>query len=105
MTTIRTDEATATLQAQQAQAIRFLSGDCPPCGSRGMKGCPFRATEVEHTAIICYTCGMEKPQATSLRLSLEAKRLLRLLAEKSGISMTAKLEVMIRNQARRERVQ
>lgn len=47
---------------------------------------------------------MEKPQATSLRLSIEAKRLLRLLAEKSGISMTARLEVMIREQARREGV-
>jgi hypothetical protein len=45
---------------------------------------------------------MKKPQATSLRLSIEAKRLLRALAEKSGISMTAKLEVMIRDQAQRE---
>ena len=45
---------------------------------------------------------MEKPQATSLRLTMEAKRLLRLLADKSGISMTAKLEVMIRDQAKRE---
>jgi hypothetical protein len=45
---------------------------------------------------------MEKPQATSLRLSLEAKRLLRALADKSGISMTAKLEVMLREQAKRE---
>lgn len=49
-------------------------------------------------------CGMKKPQATSLRLSSEAKRLLRALAEKSGISMTAKLEVMIREHARREGV-
>lgn len=47
---------------------------------------------------------MEKPQATSLRLTVEAKRLLRLLADKSGISMTALLEVMIREQARREGV-
>jgi len=47
---------------------------------------------------------MEKPRATSLRLSSEAKRLLRALAEKSGISMTAKLEVMIRDQAKRERI-
>jgi hypothetical protein len=47
---------------------------------------------------------MEKPKATSLRLSGEAKRLLLALAEKSGISMTARLEVMIREQARREGV-
>jgi hypothetical protein len=47
---------------------------------------------------------MKKPQATSLRLSLEAKRLLRLLAEKSGVSMTARLEMMIRAQAKLERV-
>ena len=47
---------------------------------------------------------MEKPQATSLRLSREAKRLLKALAEKSGISMTAKLEVMIREYAKREGV-
>jgi hypothetical protein len=47
---------------------------------------------------------MEKPRATSLRLSLEAKRLLRALAEKSGISMTAKLEVMIREHAKKEGV-
>jgi hypothetical protein len=47
---------------------------------------------------------MEKPKATSLRLSVEAKRLLLALAEKSGISMTARLEVMIREQARRESV-
>jgi len=47
---------------------------------------------------------MKKPRATSLRLSSEAKRLLRALADKSAISMTAKLEVMIRDQAKREGV-
>ena len=45
-----------------------------------------------------------KPKATSLRLSTEAKRLLRVLAEQSGISMTAKLEITIREQAKREGV-
>lgn len=45
---------------------------------------------------------MEKPHATSLRLSKEAKRLLRALADKSAISMTAMLEVMIRVHAKRE---
>ena len=45
-----------------------------------------------------------KPRATSLRLSLEAKRLLLALAKKSGISMTAKLEITIREQASREGV-
>ena len=48
---------------------------------------------------------MKKLQATSLRLSSEAKRLLRALADKSAISMTAKLEVMIRDQAKRESLQ
>jgi hypothetical protein len=47
---------------------------------------------------------MEKKRTTSLRLSQEAKRLLRLLADKSAISMSARLEVLIRDQARRERV-
>mgnify|MGYP001569180730 CR=1 len=47
---------------------------------------------------------MEKPQATSLRLSLEAKHLLHALAEKSGVSMTAMLEFMIREKAKREGV-
>jgi hypothetical protein len=51
-----------------------------------------------------YNCGMEKKQATSIRLSDEAKRLLLALANKSGISMTARLELMIREQAKRERV-
>lgn len=46
----------------------------------------------------------KKPKATSLRLSLEAKRLLRALAEQSGVSMTAILELMIREKAKREGV-
>ncbi len=45
-----------------------------------------------------------KPKATSLRLSLEAKRLLLARAIQSGISMTATLEVTIRAQAKREGV-
>lgn len=45
-----------------------------------------------------------KPHATSVRLSVEAKRLLRLLAEQAGISMTAKREVTMREQAQREGV-
>jgi len=44
----------------------------------------------------------KKPKATSFRLSTEAKRLLLALAEKSGISMTSKLEITIREQAKRE---
>ncbi len=42
--------------------------------------------------------------ATTLRLSAEAKRLLRLLATSSGISMTAILEIMIRAEAKRQRL-
>ena len=47
---------------------------------------------------------MEKTRATSLRLSLEAKRFLKLLAEKLGISMAAVIEIAIREKARREGV-
>jgi len=47
---------------------------------------------------------MRKPKATSLRLSSEAKRLLRALADRSAISMTAKLEITIREQAIRENI-
>lgn len=45
---------------------------------------------------------METKQASSIRLTLEAKRLLRVLARASGISMSAMLEVMIREKAKRE---
>lgn len=49
---------------------------------------------------------MKTPRkATSWRLSPEAKRLLALLAAKAGVSMTALLEGVIRDQARRERIQ
>jgi predicted transcriptional regulator len=41
---------------------------------------------------------------TSYRLSDEARRLLALLAAKVSISQTAMLEVIIREQAKRERV-
>jgi hypothetical protein len=47
---------------------------------------------------------MKKSYSTSFTLTQEAKRLLRLLAEKSGIGLTARLEVLIREQAKRERV-
>ena len=42
---------------------------------------------------------MERKASTSLRLSPEAKRLLRLMADKNGITMTAMLEIIIRNHA------
>ena len=45
---------------------------------------------------------METKQASSIRLTLEAKRLLRALAAQSGISMTAVLEIIIREQAQRK---
>jgi predicted transcriptional regulator len=48
---------------------------------------------------------MEKKQLTSMRLSPEAKRLLAKLAEALGISQAAVLELVIREKARRERVQ
>ena len=46
-----------------------------------------------------------KPHATRVRLSVEAMRLWSWLAETSGISMTAKLAVAMREQAQREGVQ
>ncbi len=42
--------------------------------------------------------------ATSIRLTDEAKRLLRLLAEHNGISQAAWLETIIRREAKREKV-
>ena len=47
---------------------------------------------------------MKTKQASSIRLTLEAKRLLRALASQSGISMTAVLEIIIREQAQRKGV-
>jgi hypothetical protein len=43
-------------------------------------------------------------EATSMRLSREAKQLLTLLAERGGISQAAMVETLIRERARREKV-
>ena len=48
---------------------------------------------------------MKITQASSIRLTVEAKRLLRALATQSGISMTAVLEIIIREQAQRKGIQ
>ena len=45
---------------------------------------------------------MKITQASSIRLTGEAKRLLRALATQSGISMTAVLEMSIREHAQRK---
>ncbi|HJR06618.1 MAG TPA: ribbon-helix-helix protein, CopG family [Pyrinomonadaceae bacterium] len=42
--------------------------------------------------------------ATSVRLSLEAKRLIKLLSQKMGISQSAVLELSIREKAEKEKV-
>lgn len=47
---------------------------------------------------------MKIKQASSIRLTLEAKRLLRALAQASGVSMSAMLELAIREKAKREGV-
>ena len=47
---------------------------------------------------------METRQSSSLRLTPEAKRLLRALAQRSGMSMTAVLEILVREQADRKGV-
>ena len=49
-----------------------------------------------------YNGGMRTKQATSIRLTPEAKRLLQLLAEKLGLSQTGILELAIREKAKRE---
>lgn len=43
-------------------------------------------------------------KATSIRLSEEAKRLLKLLSEKLGVSQTAILELAIREKAEKEKI-
>ena len=45
---------------------------------------------------------METKRLTSMRLSLEAKRLVVLLAQKLSISQTAVFELAVRDYARRE---
>ncbi len=52
-----------------------------------------------------YAGGMRKKQATSIRLSAEAKRLLLALSEKLGISQTAAMEIAIRRLAEQEHIQ
>jgi predicted transcriptional regulator len=47
---------------------------------------------------------MRKKQATSIRLSGEAKRLLAALAQKLGISQAAIMEIAIRRLAEQERI-
>jgi predicted DNA-binding protein len=44
-------------------------------------------------------------EATSIRLTTEAKRLLRLLADKAGVSQAAWLETIIRKEAERKKVE
>lgn len=51
-----------------------------------------------------YTCLMEKKQLTSMRLSPTAKRLLRQLANKLGISQAAVSELALRHLARHEHI-
>lgn len=45
---------------------------------------------------------MKITQPSSIRLTIEGKRLLRALAEANGLSMSAMLETLIRAQAKRE---
>ena len=51
---------------------------------------------------LCYTLGMK--QRSSFRLSAEAMQLLAALARANGISMTAVLELAIREIAKRQRI-
>jgi hypothetical protein len=47
---------------------------------------------------------MERKTLTSMRLTPEARRLLKLLAAKLGVSQAAILEVLIRQKAQEERL-
>jgi predicted DNA-binding protein len=47
---------------------------------------------------------MERKTLTSIRLTPEAKRLLKLLAAKLGVSQAAILELVIRQKAQEERL-
>lgn len=51
-----------------------------------------------------YNSGMTKKQATSIRLSPEAKRLLAALAKKLGVNQTAIMEIAIRRLAELEHI-
>ena len=52
--------------------------------------------------VLWYLYGMETKHQTSLRLSPEARRLLNLLARHLGVSMSAVLELAIREKAKNE---
>jgi predicted DNA-binding protein len=47
---------------------------------------------------------MQKKEPTSVRLTPEAKRLLTVLSNLSGVSQAAVLEILIREKAKRERL-
>jgi hypothetical protein len=51
-----------------------------------------------------YTLGMETKERTSFRLTPEALRILRALAQKYGLSMTGMLEMVLRDRARTDKV-
>lgn len=51
--------------------------------------------------IVRYTRSMTQKHATSIRLTAEAKRLLKELAQRSGVSQGAILELLIRQEAAR----
>ena len=61
-----------------------------------------RSTRVALHAKLMYACLMETKHSSSLRLTVVAKDLWRALATPSGISMTAVLEMLIREQAERQ---
>ena len=57
---------------------------------------------LDNSLPLCYTPGMK--QRSSFRLSPEAMQLLAALARANGISMTAVLELAIREMAKRQRI-
>ena len=55
-------------------------------------------------SVCIYTVYMNNKQLTSLRLTPEAKKLLKLLAQKKGVSQAAIVEMLVRDLAKKENV-
>ena len=86
-----------------AVLLKDLSGD--PSLQRGEEGAgACKNPVVDSCRYESYNSGMIKCQTTSLRLSPEAQRFLRALADKAGVNMPERLAIMIRAQAQREDV-
>jgi hypothetical protein len=62
-------------------------------------------TPVAKCIALCYAYVMTRKPQANFRLTREAKRLLQKLADIRGISQTATLEILIREKAKREKIE